>query len=288
MSALSLRLGGYQPARSVHTRALHLLADTIRQHLGNRIDIRLTGNITAMGYRAEELLAMTEGDALDICYFASSYLTARVPSLALFDRPFRFTSRMPAYALLDGTTGQRITDDIACDTGLRVLAFWDNGFRHISNNCHPIRHPDDCIGLRIRTLDNAMHQAFFGRLGFDPVFIDVKDLPTATANGSIDAQENPLTNIINFGLHRHHRYLSLTGHLFGVAMLLVNRHRYDAWPDEVRAAIADAATLSAKAQRRDAEAEDETCFAQLFDDGVEIVSGAALDRAAFERIARTM
>ena len=131
---------------------------------------------------------MTEGDELEICYFSSSYLAARVHSLDGFDRPFRFAERPVAYAALDGEAGRRIMADVVGATGFRVLGFWDNGFRHISNGRHSIRRPDDCAGLRIRTVDNAM--MLFRRLGFEPVFLDVKDLVQAVADGTVDAQEN--------------------------------------------------------------------------------------------------
>jgi C4-dicarboxylate-binding protein DctP len=285
MPGLCIRLAGYQPVRSVHTRALHRLADELRLRLGAPVEISLTDNITAAGRRADELLTMTEGDELDVCYFSSSYLAARVPSLELFDRPFRFSDRATAYALVDGPTGRRLTDEVARVTGFHALAFWDNGIRHISNGRHPIRRPADCAGLRIRTLDNALHQAFFRRLGFEPVFIDVKDLVKAVADGAIDAQENPLTNIVNFDLHRYHRFVSLTAHLFGVALLLVNRKRLEGWPAEVRAALAAAAALATSDQRREAAAEDFRCYDRLAADGVQLISGAELDRAAFERAA---
>jgi TRAP-type C4-dicarboxylate transport system substrate-binding protein len=166
-------------------------------------------------------------------------------------------------------------------TGYRVLAFWDNGFRHISNARRPIRQPGDCTGLRIRTLDNAQHKALFRRLGFEPVFLDVKDLVKAAADGAIDAQENPLTNIVNFELYRYHRYVSMTAHLFGVALLLVNRGRFDAWPQNVRAALVAAAAKATAMQRREAAEEDAICFERLSVAGVEIVTASELDRAAF-------
>jgi TRAP-type C4-dicarboxylate transport system substrate-binding protein len=285
MSAIKIRLAGYQSANSIHTRALHRLADSLRRQLGARIEVELADNIIAAGRRADDLLSMTEGDELDLCYFSSSYLAGRVPSLELFDRPFQFAARQAAYAALDGADGRKIAGDVASATGFRVLGFWDNGFRHISNGRHPIRQPADCAGLRIRTLNNAMHQAFFHRLGFEPVFLDVKDLVQAAADGTVDAQENPLTNIANFGLHRHHRFVSLTAHLFGVALLLTNRERFDGWPDDVRAAVRSAAAAATAAQRRDAEAEDDLCHRRLIAEGVEITSTDSLDRAAFEKAA---
>jgi TRAP-type C4-dicarboxylate transport system substrate-binding protein len=285
MAELRIRLAGYQPARSVHSHALHRLAASLRARLGDRIDLAVDENITASGRRADALLAMTEGDDLDICYFSSSYLAARVPSLDLFDRPFQFRSREAAYGLLDSPEAQQLAGDVARSTGFRVLAFWDNGIRHISNRRHPIRRPADCVGLRIRTLDNARHQTFYRRLGFEPVFLDVKDLARAVADGTVDAQENPLTNMVNFGLQRHHRFVSLTGHLFGVALLLVNRARFDGWPPDASAAVQAAAAEVTLAQRSDAAAEDEACRRLLAAEGVDILDAVGLDLSAFERAA---
>lgn len=282
---IRIRLAGYQPARSILTRGLHRVADALRQNLGGQVDVALTDSITVVGSRADDLLTMTAGEELDICYFSSSYLAARVPSLGLFDQPFRFADRTAAHVELAGPSAQRLADDMAQATPYRVLGFWDNGIRHISNRRHPIRRPADCAGLRIRTLNNAGHQAFFRRLGFEPVFIDVKDLPRAVADGTVDAQENPLTNIVNFEMQRHHRFVSLTGHLFGVAVLLVNRVRFDGWPAEVRTAVADAAAAATTAQWSEAAAEDELCGRQLLAEGVQIVPAAEIDRGAFERAA---
>jgi TRAP-type C4-dicarboxylate transport system substrate-binding protein len=285
MSAINIRLAGYQPPASILSQALRRLADGIAQRGGERVEISLTENVTTIGKRADALLAMTEGDDLDICYFSSSYLATRVPSLALFDRPFVFAERSAAYTELDGATGRTIRDEVARTTGFRVLGFWDSGFRHISNARRPIRNPADCAGLRIRTVDNAMHQAFFRRLGFEPVFLDIKDMIPAVADGTVDAQKNPLTNIVNFELQRYHRFVSLTSHIFGVALLLINRERFDHWPADVQAAVHAAAAEATAAQRLAAAAEDDVCHRRLAADGVDIVRASDLDRAAFLRAA---
>jgi TRAP-type C4-dicarboxylate transport system substrate-binding protein len=283
MPKVRIRIAGYQPPRSILTRALTRVANSPRCHPG--IEVELTGSIIATGRRADDLLVMTEGDDLDICYFASSYLVARVPSLGLLDRPFLVADRPSAYALLDGAQGQQMAADVAQATGYRVLGFWDNGFRHISNRRRPIRTPADCQGMRIRTLNNAVHQAFFRRLGFEPVFIDVSDLAKAAGDGTIDAQENPLTNVVNFELNRYHPFISLTSHVFGVAPLLVNRRRFDDWPAGVRAAVETAVAEATPAQRRDSAEEDDICRRQLMAGGVEILAPGTIDLAAFQRLA---
>ena len=198
-----------------------------------------------------------------MCYFASSYLAGRVAALGCFDKPFSVVDRARIYAELDGDLGSRLADDVARYTGYRVLGFWDNGFRHISNRLRPIRHPGDCRGMRIRTLDNAMYQRVLGAMGFTPMVIDVKDLVRAVETQEVDAQENPLTNTMNFGLHHTHKHLSLTSHFHGVALLLANRAWFEALAPGTQSALLAASAKATAAQRQFATAEDALCLEQL-------------------------
>jgi TRAP-type transport system periplasmic protein len=278
---IALRFAGYQPARSVHTRALHALRDSLARRAGGALTITVTDNVVAAGRKAADLLGMVASGELDGCYFASSYLAARVPALGVFDQPFQAGSREAVFADLDGDGGATLSGRVATATEYRVLGWWDNGIRHISNAVRPIRAPADCVGLRLRTLDNAQHQAAFRRLGFQPKFIDVADLPRAVAVRSVDAQENPLTNLVNFNLQAHHKHVSLTGHLLGIALLLVNRARYEALPDELRAMLDAAAVESQTMQRALAVAEDAACLRLLADAGVTVIGPDAIDLPAF-------
>jgi C4-dicarboxylate-binding protein DctP len=282
---VTLHFAGYQPARSVHTRALHALQDGVARRSGDALAITVTDSIVTLGRKAADLLSMVESGELDGCYFASSYLAGRVPELGIFDRPFQAGSREAVFAGLDGDAGTSIAEAVAGASRYRVLGYWDNGIRHISNGERPIRTPADCAGLRLRTLDNAQHQAVFRRLGFRPVYLDVADLPRAVAERTVDAQENPLTNMVNFGLQAHHRHVSLTGHLLGIALLLVNRARFGALPAELRSVLAEAARESEAAQRSLAVAEDADCLKLLADAGVTAIGPDAIDLPAFRALA---
>ncbi|HET7882900.1 MAG TPA: TRAP transporter substrate-binding protein [Acetobacteraceae bacterium] len=279
-----LHFAGYQPPRSVHTRGLHAFRESVATQ-GGELEIKVTDNIVATGRRAADLLAMVESGELDGCYFASSYLTTRVPQLGVFDQPFQAVSRDQVFADLGRDLGGSLAASIATATNYRVLAWWDNGIRHISNAVRPIRTPSDCVGLRLRTLDNAQHQAAFRRLGFDPLYVDVADLPRAVADRTVDAQENPLTNLVNFDLHAHHRYVSLTGHLLGIAMLLVNLTTFDALPDDIRRVLTSAAVASTLVQRTLAQAEDIQCLGLLASAGVDVIAADEIDLGAFRAMA---
>jgi TRAP-type transport system periplasmic protein len=278
---ITLRFAGYQPARSVHTRGLHALAEIVAQRGTNALAIAVTENIVTEGHKAGDLFGLVANGALDGCYFASSYLAGLVPALGVLDLPFQAGSRAAAFAALDGAGGTLLRDAVAGTTPYRVLGYWDNGIRHISNGVRPIRRPADCAGLRLRTLDSALHQAAFRALGFRPEFIDVAELVHAVAERRIDAQENPLTNMINFGLQAHHPHVSLTGHLLGVALVLVNRVRFDALPAALRGVLMDAVRESETVQRGFAAEEDAACLTVLGEAGVTPVGPEAIDLPAF-------
>ena len=277
-----IRAGGYQGPSSVHTRGLHVLDEALGRLSEGSVRLDVTENVTQDGSPATSLLARVEAGATQLCYFASSYLADRVPALAAFELPFPGVTRDAAYRRLDGALGAFVAEAVQGATGFRVLGFWDNGFRHLSNRARPIVRPGDCCGLTIRTLDNALHQAVFARLGFTPLTVDVRDLVGAVQSGRVDAQENPLTNTVGFGLHQWHRHHSLTGHFFGVALLLANRAWFDALPAHEQASLHGAAAEATRAQRGFAAEEDVRSLAALRAAGAEVLVAEQLDLAGFQ------
>jgi TRAP-type transport system periplasmic protein len=283
MSRLTFRFGGYQTEASVHTRALRLIASDLEKRLGGDGAVDVTGNVADHGHKAADVLTMVAKGDMDVCYFQSSYLdTVSVPALRALDLPFLFTDRARIYGKLDGALGAQLAEQIAEKTPYRVLAYWDNGFRHMSNRRRPISKPTDCAGLTMRTTSSALHQEIFAAFGFKPVSIDPSELARAVADAKVDAQENPLTNLLQFGINRHHKHVSLTAHFFGCAPLLVNRARFDALPREAQAALQAAAREATAAQRGFAQAEDTRCMQVLTGEGAAIVPLGEIDIAAFK------
>ena len=281
MAATIVRMGGYQGPASVHTRAAEILGRELEARTAGAYRLELTQNVTALGRNSIDLFDMVEGDELDLCYFASSYLVHRVPSLALFDLPFQIGSRDTVYPKLDGSLGRRIAADVAAATGFRILGYWDNGYRHFTNGVRDLRTPEDCRGLAIRTMNSEIHQATFRALGMEPRFIDVKDFPAAVRERSVDAQENPLTNTVNFNVHETHKHVTMTGHFYGVSLVLANAARIGAWPDDARQALAEAVAVATEAQRGFAKQDDVDCLAVLKDAGVTVLKPGEFDRDAF-------
>jgi TRAP-type C4-dicarboxylate transport system substrate-binding protein len=277
---MRMKIGGYQGDGSVHTRGLREFVARLGPEAG-RPDIDLTIDVTADGIAANELFAGVEEGRYDLCYMASGYLSARVPVLELLDVPFSVSDRGKALSRLDGAVGEVLRQQVKDVTGLQVLGFWDNGFRHVSNRLRPIRRPEDCADLVIRTLNNQTYVELLKDLGFKPVITDVKELVAKVRCGEVDAQENPLTNLVNFGLHEFHRHVSITSHIFGVVLFVANGDWWDGLDETGRDAIRQAAHAATEVQRRASVEDDEEMISVLEREGVQILHPDDIDMAAF-------
>jgi TRAP-type C4-dicarboxylate transport system substrate-binding protein len=214
---------------------------------------------------------------------ASGYLSARVTALQVLDLPFTITDRAHALSLLDGQAGALLRQAVERDSGFKVLGFWDNGFRHLSNAVQAVRHPRDAQGLRVRTLDSALYRDSLNAMGFEALTSDVKELVQWVQTGHVQAQENPLTNYLGFELWRHHPYVSLSGHFWGVLLLLCPVRWYQGLAEATRLQLEAAAWRATQMQRELAAQEDARAMAQLAQLGVQVELPQALDLVAFRR-----
>ena len=260
---------------------MQVFGESLSGSLGDRVGFEHVLNITEQGRKAADLLTMVASGETSLCYFSSSYLADKVPEIALFDLPFLIRDRAQAYSMLDGLLGQLVVDKMAEAAEFRIVAWWDNGFRHFSNGVRPIRTPADCEGLKIRTLFSELQQQSFAAMGFNPVPLDVAELPGACADGTVDAQENPLTNTFNFGINAHHRWITMSGHFFGPCVVLAHKKTWDAWPVDVRQAVQEALAVATPAQRGFAAAEDDEIRSRLDPTQNELIELSEDERGAF-------
>jgi TRAP-type C4-dicarboxylate transport system substrate-binding protein len=263
MKPVVFRLGGYQKPASIHTRACERFGQVLQREAGDALRFEFVPDVLALGHKSGELPGMVERGELSACYLSSLRFSQWVPELGLFDLPFLFPDRATAYRVLDGRLGQSLRDKTLAQSPFRLLAYWDNGFRHFSNRVRPIRTPADCAGLRIRIQMSPLQAESLRLLGMEPIPEDIKIFVEQIGGDRFDGQDNPLTNIVNFGMHRHHRHITLSGHVYGVACLMANRAQYESWPTTVQRAVDIAAAEATVLQRRLAAAEDEEMLKRL-------------------------
>src|SRR3954464_8743457 len=149
---IQIRMGGYGPATTGFSKALKRIGDRLTAQFGDRVDVKYVWNIMDLGYRAEDILWLVEHGFLTLGYQSSSYLTDRVPELGLVDLPFLFETTAQARAAIDGTLGTMLAQKIEERVNYRILGYFENGFRHVSNRLRTVRTPADLAGQRIRVL----------------------------------------------------------------------------------------------------------------------------------------
>ena len=276
-----IRMGGYSPATTAFSRALKLIGDRLTAAFGPDVDVRYVWNIMDFGYRAEDILWLVESGILTLGYQSSSYLTDRILELGLVDLPFLFADRAAARGAIDGALGEFLTRTVEAATNFRILGYFENGFRHLSNRLREVRTPADLEGMRIRVLPSKIQARTFELLGAVPLRWDLTEALAAIPAGTIDAQENPLANTVTYGVHKFHPYHTLTSHFYVSRPIFLCRTVYDAWPRELqqtmRAAVSEAVAL-----QRDLAIEEEHAARQAIErEGCSIVEPTSAEHAAF-------
>lgn len=279
---LNISFIGYQKPASIHNQAAAKFGEALTDRLGDEIEFNLTGDITTLGYKQGDRAQMVAAGNFALWYQSTAYFTTHyVPAFGTLDMPFIFDSQTHAYRVLDGALGENLANQINTHSPFHHLGFWDNGYRHFSNSIRPIRTIEDCQGMRVRTLSSPLHGETFRALGMEPEIMDIATLLERAAAGTIDAQDNPLTNIFNFGIEKVMPYITMTGHIWGCAALMANKEIYESWPQHVQDAIDEAAVISTTFQRELAMTEDDRIMAGDKDEAVEIIQLTAAERVRF-------
>jgi TRAP-type C4-dicarboxylate transport system substrate-binding protein len=284
----TIRMGGYGPATTCFSRALKQIGDDLQAQFGDELDIKYVWNILDLGYRSEDILWLVEDGLLTLGYQSSSYLTKRVPEIGIADLPFLFRTNQEARAAIDGELGRFMTEAIEKNSRFRILGYFENGFRHISNRLRPVRTPQDLRGMRIRVLPSDIQARTFSLLGASPLQWDLTEAIAAIVAGTIDAQENPLANTVTYGAHAYHRFHTLTGHFYVSRPIFVHRPSFEAWPQRLQSAMEGAVVKAVAAQRIAALEEGRDALAAIEAHGCEVVNLSAAEHQAFVSAVRAM
>jgi TRAP-type C4-dicarboxylate transport system substrate-binding protein len=163
--AIPIRMAGYGPPTTGFSKALKFIGDKLIAEFGDGVAVDYVWNIMDHGYKAEDILTLVENGEMTLAYQSSSYLTDRVPELGFVDLPFLFANNAQARAAMDGALGEFLVRKTEERVGYRILGWYENGFRHISNRLRPIHLPADMKGMKIRVLQSEIHRRTFELLG---------------------------------------------------------------------------------------------------------------------------
>lgn len=244
--ARTLVLGHGAAPGNPRTMAADLFAELVEEYADGALEIQIQGS-EQLGSDVEMLDQVLSGQ-LDLTANSQGPLANIVPEANVFGLPFLFDSPQAAWAVVDGELGERVAG-LAEERGLKVLAWWDNGIRHITNNARPIATPADVAGLKIRTPQDAMTISIFEELGANPTPLAFGELYTALRQGTVDGQENPLVNIWSSKLYEVQEHLSLTGHKYEVTPFIIGVRTWETLTGAEQEALSRAAQEAAMYQR---------------------------------------
>lgn len=213
---------------------------------------------------------------------SSGTLSNFVQDAGAFDIPFLFRDLAHARGVLDGPIGQAILAKFD-DAGLVALAWGEQGFRHITNNRNQIDGPADVAGMKLRTMENPIHITAFETLGAAPTPMAWPEVISALQQGTIDGQENPLSVITSAKLSEVQKYLTISGHVYSPAMLLVSPQLWNSMTPEDQEAFRKAAGEAAVAMRGFVDDVEMSGVAQLKDAGMTVGELTVEQKAEFQK-----
>ena len=274
-------MGGYGPATTGFSLALKQIGDRVTGRFPGDVDVKYVYNILDLGYRGEDIMWLVESGVLTLGYQSSSYLTERVPDLGIVDLPFLFPDVPAARAAMDGPLGQTLATRIEEAMNYRILGWFENGFRHVSNKLRPVRTPADLQGMDIRVLPSRIQARTFELLGAEPRIMDLSEAIAEVTAGTLDAQENPFFNTVTYGVHNFHRFHTATNHFYISRPIFFHRPTFDAWPSDLQEEMRAAVTEAVAAQRDLHEREEEDSQVHIRDAGGEIIELTPEQHQAF-------
>lgn len=200
---------------------------------------------------------------------AASTFSQYVPEMDVFALPFLFDSNEQAWEVLDGPIGQEVAEPLL-DYNLRVLAHMENGMRHITNNKRPIETVEDVKDMVIRVPEIPMLISIFESIGTNPTPMAFGELYVALQQGTVDGQENPITNIHASKFYEVQKYLSLTGHSYSFTTIAISDAFWQTLSPEHQEIIDKTAKEIAQWHREKVVAEEEKLLAEVEEYGMEI------------------
>ncbi|MET3506543.1 TRAP transporter substrate-binding protein [Halalkalibacter oceani] len=227
-----------------------------------------------------EMIEATQLGTLDMVVTSNGPLGNFADKTFAFDFPFLFRDRDHAYKVLDGEIGDEINEQIE-ETGVYNLAWWETGYRQISNNKQPITKPEDLKGLKIRTMENPIHLSTFEAYGASPTPMAFTELYTGLEQGVVDGQENPFTVIVPNKLQEVQKYLTVSNHFYTPGAVLINQAKFDGLSPELQQIIQDAAIEARDYEREFIQQLDAKLIQVMEESGTEVTDQFDFD-AFFE------
>ena len=245
--AETLRFASEAPRSDTQFKAGQKFSELLKAKTKGALDLKIFPD-SSLG-KFDAAISGVRGGTIDLIVSGSGNYSGLVPLLGVFDIPFMFKDTAHAYRTLDGKIGQEMLDRMEA-FDMKGLAYWDNGWRELTNNKLPVKVPADVKGLKVRTTGSPAHIEAFKLLGANPVPMPLAELYTALEMKTVDAQEHPLGVLWSAKLYEVQKHLSLTNHAYSALIVAMNKKKFDSLSPENQKAIIEAAREAGQYQRQ--------------------------------------
>lgn len=189
--------------------------------------------------------------------------------IGVVELPYLFADFEQAWSVLDGPIGTEISEPLR-EKGIHIIGYWENGFRHVTNDVRPIQRPSDLKGIKIRTPEIPVSISILQEMGANPTPMPFGELYLSLQQGVVDGQENPLTNIYASKFYEVQKYLSLTGHQYSPLPVAVSEEFWQSLSPDQQAAVEEAAQEAGQYHRDVVREDDRKLKAELQQKGMKV------------------
>lgn len=274
-----LKLATMTPLTHTYNIGANKLADVVKERSKGRIEIKVYSD-GQLGKGERELLEAIQQGTVDIYVGSTAPISNFSPAMGILDIPFLFKDYAHADKVLDGSIGKALLADIG-KSGFQGLAFWENGFRNLTNSKVAVKTPEDAKGMKIRTQENKIHLTAWKTAGVNPVPMAWGEVYGALQQKIIDGQENPVAVIYSAKINEVQKYLSLTQHVYSPAIVIVSQKKWLAMPKEDQEMLLKAALEVAPFQRKAGRDAEEKQVSELAAKGMNVTKD--VDKAAWQK-----
>jgi len=272
------KLATQNPKGHPTVMGMEKFAEIVAAKSGGRIKIDLfPGGV--LGSDQANVSAL-QGGTLDMVVLNSGILASQVKEFGIYDFPFMFADAKEADAVVDGPFGKMMHEKLEAK-GIVGLAYWELGFRDITNSRRPIHKVEDIAGLKLRVIPNAINIDWVKALGANPTPLAFPEVYAALDQKAIDGQENPATVISANKFYEVQKYLVLTHHQYNPQSLIMSKKVWDTLSAADRKILADAAVEATGYQRRVARDAAISALENLKKNGMQVTELSAAELAKF-------
>mgnify|MGYP003586494520 CR=1 FL=1 len=255
------------------------LAELVKERTNGRIIITVY-NDSQLAKGEREMIEGLQQGTIDIYVGSTGPVGNFSPSMLIVDVPFLFRDNAHVDKVLDGPIGQQLLADLD-KSGLKGLAFWENGFRHLTNSKTAVKTPDDAKGLKIRTMENKAHITAFKTAGMNPTPMAFSEVYSALQQKVLDGQENPVAVFHSSKLNEVQKYFSLTGHVYSPALVVVSGKKWQQIPKADQDILLKAVQEVAQYERKLNRDQEEAKLKEMEGKGLVVVRD--VDKAAWQK-----